>query len=43
MGNPRLLQELPDITALLLERGGDGEKPAAADRTLSGLEAPAAV
>jgi hypothetical protein len=35
MGNPSLLQELPDITALLPERGGDAEQSAAADRTLA--------
>jgi hypothetical protein len=39
MGDPGLLQELPDITALLPEAGGDGEQPAAADRTLAGLDA----
>jgi len=38
MGDPGLLQELPDITALLPEAGGDGEQPAAADRTLAGLD-----
>ena len=41
MGNPGLLQELPDITALLSEAGGDGEQSAAADRTLAGLDAMA--
>ena len=38
MGNPGLLQELPDIAALLPEAGGDGEQAAAADRTLCGLD-----
>ncbi len=41
MGNPGLLQELPDIAALLSERGGDREQAAAADRTLAGLDAMA--
>ena len=41
MGNPGLLQELPDIAALLSEAGGDGEQSAAADRTLAGLDAMA--
>ena len=36
MGNPGLLQELPGITALLPERGGDLEQADAADRTLAG-------
>ena len=39
MGNPGLLQELPDITALLPEAGGHSEQPATADRTLAGLDA----
>ena len=39
MGDPGLLQECPDITALLSEAGGDGEQPAAADCTLAGLDA----
>ena len=39
MGHSGLLQELPDIAALLPERGGDGEQSAAADRTLAGLDA----
>ena len=38
MGNPGLLQELPDIAALLPEAGGDGEQAAAADCTLAGLD-----
>ena len=38
MGNPGLLQELPDIAALLPEGGGDGEQAAATDRTLAGLD-----
>lgn len=37
MGNPGLLQELPDIAALLSEAGGDGAQSAAADCTLAGL------
>jgi len=41
MGNPGLLQELPDIAALLPEGGGDGEQLAAADCSLAGLDAPA--
>ena len=41
MRDPGLFQELPDITALLPEAGGNGEQPAAADRTLAGLDAPA--
>lgn len=39
MSDPGLLQELPDITTLLAQGGGDGEQPAAADRTLAGLDA----
>jgi hypothetical protein len=35
MGNPGLLQELPDIAVLLSQRGRDGEQSAAADRTLT--------
>ncbi len=38
MGNPGLLQELPDIAALLPEGGGNGEQAAAADLTLAGLD-----
>ena len=38
MGNPGLLQELPDIAALLPQEGGDRKQPAAADRTLAGLD-----
>ena len=41
MGNPRLLQELPNIPALLAQRGGDGEQAAAADGALAGLDAMA--
>ncbi len=41
MGNPRLLQELPHITALLSQGGGDGEQAAAADGALAGLDAMA--
>jgi hypothetical protein len=39
MGNPGLLQERPDIAALLPERGGDREQATATDRTLAGLDA----
>jgi len=39
MGNPGLLQELPDIAALLPEGGRDGEQSAAADCSLAGLHA----
>ncbi|MFZ9753587.1 MAG: hypothetical protein ACO3B3_08545, partial [Cyanobium sp.] len=39
MGDPGLLQELPDIAALLPQAGDDGEQSAAADRTLTGLDA----
>ena len=39
MGNPGLLQELPDIAALLPQGGGDREQAAEADRTLAGLDA----
>jgi len=41
MGNPSLLHELPDIPALLSEGGRDCQQAAAADRTLSGLDAMA--
>ncbi len=41
MGNPRLLQELPNIAALLSQRGGDGEQAAAADGALARLDAMA--
>jgi hypothetical protein len=41
MGDSGLLQEFPGITALLPEAGGDGEQPAAADRSLARLDAPA--
>ena len=41
VGDPGLLQERPDIAALLPEGGGDGEQSAAADRTLAGLDAMA--
>ena len=41
MGDPGLLQELPDIAARLPQAGGDGEQSTAADRTLTGLDAPA--
>lgn len=34
MGNPDLLQELPDIAALFSQRGRNGEQSAAAYRTL---------
>jgi hypothetical protein len=39
MGNPGLLQELPDIAALLPEGGRNGEQSAAADCPLAGLDA----
>jgi hypothetical protein len=39
MGDPGLLQKIPDITALLAQGGGDGEQPAAADCTLAELDA----
>ena len=41
MGDPGLLQELPDIPALLPEGGGDREQSAAADGTAGGLDAKA--
>lgn len=41
MGDPCLLQELPDIPALLPQGGGDGEQSAAADGTAGGLDAKA--
>ena len=41
MGNPALLQELPNIAALLPQGGGDGEQPAAADGAAGGLDAMA--
>ena len=48
MGNPSLLQELPDIPSLVSEGGGDGEQARPADcavcrlewRQASGLSAP---
>jgi hypothetical protein len=39
MGNPGLINELPDIPALLSEGGRDCQQAAAADRTLAGLDA----
>jgi hypothetical protein len=39
MGNPGLLHEMPDIPALLSEGGRDCQQAAAADRTLTGLDA----
>ena len=39
LDNPSLLQELPDIAALLPQGGGDREQAAAADRILAGLDA----
>ena len=39
IGNPSLLQELPDIAALLPEGSRDGEQTAAADCPLAGLDA----
>ena len=41
IGNPRLLQEWPDVPALLSQRGGDCEQSAAADGALAGLDAMA--
>ena len=41
MGNPRLLQELPNIAALLSHRGSDGEQSAPAGGALAGLDAMA--
>jgi len=38
MGNPCLLQELPNIASLLSQCGGDGEQSAAADGALAGLD-----
>lgn len=39
MSDPGLLQELPDIAPLLPQGGGDRQQAAAADRTLTGLDA----
>ena len=41
MGDPGLLQERPDITALLSQGHGDSEQSATADRTQAGLDAMA--
>jgi len=41
MGNPGLLQELPDISALLPQGGGDCEQSATRDGTAGGLDAKA--
>ena len=41
MGDPGLLQKIPDIPALLPQGSGDREQAAAADRTLAGLDAMA--
>ena len=41
MGNPGLLQELPDISALLPQGGGDCEQSATTDGTAGGLDAKA--
>lgn len=41
MGNPGLLQELPEIPALLPQGGGDREQSAVADGTVCGLDAKA--
>ena len=41
MGNPGLLQELPDIPLLLSQAGGDREQAATADSTAGGLDAKA--
>ena len=42
MGDPGLLQELPDIALLLPQGGGDREHSAAAECTAGGLDAMAA-
>ena len=41
MGDPGLLQELPDIPLLLPQGGGDREQAATADSTAGGLDAKA--
>ena len=41
MGDPGLLQKIPDIPPLLPQGSGDREQAAAADRTLAGLDAMA--
>lgn len=38
MGNPGLLQELPDIPSLLSEGGGDGEQACPADGAVGRLD-----
>jgi len=39
MGNPGMLEDLPDIAALLPEGGRDGEQSAAAHCPLAGMDA----
>ena len=41
LGDPGLLQEWPDLPALVLQGGGDREQLAAADRDAGGLDAMA--
>jgi hypothetical protein len=41
MGNPGLLQEPPDISALLLQGGGDAEQPIPTFSPLAGMTASA--
>jgi len=41
MGNPGLLQERPDISALLLQGGGDAEQTIPPNPTLAGMAATA--
>ena len=41
MGNPGMLQELPNISALLPQGGGDREQSATTDGTAGGLYAKA--
>ena len=41
MGDPGLLQELPDIPLLLSQAGGDREQAATADSSAAGLDAKA--
>ena len=39
MGDPGLLQQIPDITGLLPQGGGDGEQVVAAEGAIGGLHA----
>ena len=41
IGNPGLLQERPDISALLPQGGGEAEQPIPPNRTLAGMAARA--